>query len=129
MRAMSVLASVRRTPNASITQVVAGVLVSMFAMLTVQMSALTAYVDVFAAPDGTGRGSDALNQPITGLSQVWHQYGSLLWGVYAFVLLVGVGWLWRIIFTRPPQAAWAIVPVLLVGSAVFWVLNVDRFYL
>jgi hypothetical protein len=129
MRAMSTLASVRRTPNASITQVVAGVLVSLFAMLTVQMSALTAYVDVFGSPDGPGRSYDELGRRFTGVSQAWHQFGSLLWGVYAVALLIGVAWMWRLILTRPPRAAWAFIPAALAVSAVFWLLNLDRFYL
>ena len=129
MRAMSLLApSVRRTPNASITQVVAGTLVSLFALLSVQMSALTAYVDVFGAPDGPGRSYDELGRRFTGISQAWHQFGSLLWAVYAIALLVGVIWMWRLILTKPPRAAWGFIPLVLGASAVFWLLNLDRFY-
>jgi hypothetical protein len=126
---MSVLESARRTPSASITKVVAGVLVSLFAMLTVQMSALTAYVDVFGAPDDPGREYDELGRRITGLSEVWYQFGPLLWAVYALALLIGVIWMWRLILSQPPRAAWAFITVVLAGSAAFWLLNLDRFYL
>jgi hypothetical protein len=118
---------VRRT-QASIPQIVVGTLVSLLAMLSVQMSALTAYVDVFAGPGGIkAQKYDELGRRYTGWAQFWHQYGSLLWGVYALVLLLTVVWMWRAILTRPRQGAWGIVPVVLVLSLVFWALNLDRF--
>lgn len=119
----------RRTQSASIPQVVAGTLVSLLAMLSVQMSALTAYVDVFAGPEGIGsRDTDQLGHPLSGWPQFWHQYGSLLWGVYALALLLAVVWMWRAILTRPTRGAWGIVPVVLMLSLVFWALNLDRFW-
>ncbi len=118
----------RRTQHASIPQIVVGTLVSLFAMLSVQMSALTAYVDVFAGPEGIDSHPYAqLGRRFTGWSQFWHQYGSLLWGVYALVLLLLVVWMWRRILTRPPSSAWRIVPLVLGLSLVFWALNLDRF--
>jgi hypothetical protein len=97
-------------------------------MLSVQMSALTAYVDVFAGPGGLkGQRYDELGRRYTGWAQFWHQYGSLLWGVYALVLLLVVVWMWRRILARPTGGAWAIVPVVLGLSVVFWALNLDRF--
>jgi hypothetical protein len=128
---MSLIAARRpaRRRSASIPQVLAGTLVSLFAMLTVQMSALTAWVDVVATPGGMGSQTvDKLGNPLEGWAQVWANYGSGLWAVYAVVLLLSVVWLWRTILTRPANAAWGIVPVVIALSAVFWALNLDRFY-
>jgi|tagenome__1003787_1003787.scaffolds.fasta_scaffold20933962_3 hypothetical protein len=130
MCVMSLIESRRpvRRSQASIPQIVVGTLVSLLAMLSVQMSALTAYVDVFAGPGGiSARKYDELGRRFTGWTQFWHQYGSLLWGVYALVLLLAVVWMWRAILTRPTRGAWGVVPVVLVLSLVFWALNLDRF--
>jgi hypothetical protein len=131
MCAMSLIATRRpaRRRSASIPQVVVGTLVSLFALLTVQLSALTAWVDVVEAPGGMGSQSvDKLGRPLDGWAQVWANYGSGLWAVYAVVLLLAVVWLWRTILTRPSNAAWGVVPVVIALSAVFWALNLDRFY-
>jgi hypothetical protein len=130
MSGMSLIESARRAPhrNASIPQVVVGGLVSLGTLLTVQMAALTAYVDVFGGPGGLkAQRYDELGRPFTGFAQVWAEYGPLLWGVYALGLLVGLVLMWRTILTRPPRAGWGYVPVLIAACAVFWVLNADRF--
>ena len=104
-------------------------LISLGTLLTVQMAALTAYLDVFAGPGGLkARRYDDLGRPFTGLHQVWSQYGPLLWGVYALALLVGLALMWRTILTHPPRAGWGWVPTLIALCAVFWALNLDRFY-
>jgi hypothetical protein len=119
----------RRHPAASIPEVVVGAVLSLGALLTVQLSALTAWIDVFAGPGGPGaQRYDETGRPFTGWSERWHQLGPLLWAAYAVVLLGAVVWLWRVILTRP-RAAWRIVPVVVAACAVFWVLNLDRFYL
>jgi hypothetical protein len=131
MCAMSLIQSRQssRPTNASIPEVVVGALVTLFSLLTVQMSALTAYVDTVGQPGGLSSNKvDELGQPLYGWSQRWHEYGPLLWGVYALALLVLVVWMWRLIMTRPPRVGWALVPVLLAISSVFWALNLDRFY-
>jgi hypothetical protein len=130
MSAMSLIESARRAPhrNASIQQVVVGVLVSLATLFTVQMAALTVYVDVIAVPGGMGNQTvNHLGQPLEDWAQVWANYGSVLWGVYAIGLLVGLARMWRTILTRPPRAGWGFVPALLVACAVFWALNLDRF--
>jgi len=118
---------VRRT-NASIPEVVVGTLVTLVTLFTVQMSALTAWVDVVAVPGGMGHQTvDKLGRPLEGWAQEWANYGSGLWAAYAIVLLGGLLWLWRTILTKPPRTAWSIVLVLIAASAVFWALNLDRF--
>jgi hypothetical protein len=119
---------VRRT-NASISQVVAGALVTLFALLSVQMSALTAYVDTVGQPGGLGGTNvDELGHPLSGWPQAWHEYGPLLWAVYAVALLLVVIWMWRLILTHPPRVGWMLVPAVLALSGAFWALNLDRFY-
>jgi hypothetical protein len=119
-----------RRHTASIPAVVVGTLLSLAALLTVQMSALTAYVDVVAVPGGMGNQSvDRLGRPLTGWAQTWANYGSALWAVYALVVLGLVIWMWRVIRTRPGRAVWGVVTVLVAASAVFWALNLDRFSL
>src|ERR1700712_1819473 len=113
---MSLIQSRRppRRTNASIPEVVVGTLVTLFALLSVQMSALTAYVDTLGQPGGLDSNKvDELGRPLSGWSQTWHEYRPLLWGVYALVLLVMVVWMWRLILTRPPRVGWALVPVIL----------------
>src|SRR3954447_24368463 len=96
-----------RRRTASIPQVVAGTLVSLLALLTVQLSALTAWLDTFGMPGGFRRDRvDELGQPLAGWSQLWHQFGPLLWAVHAAVLLGAVFWMWRTILTRSSRGAW-----------------------
>jgi hypothetical protein len=115
--------------NASIPEVVVGTLLTLAALLTVQMAALTAWVDTFGSPGGFGRDQvDRLGRPLSGWSQTWQEFGPLLWAVYAVALLGVVAWLWRAILTKQPRAAWAVVTVLVAATAVFWVFNLDRFY-
>jgi len=126
---MSLLASVRRTPNASIPQVVVGTLVTLFALLSAQMAGLTAYVDTFGKPGGITRdGYDTLGRPVTQWAELWQEFGPLLWGVYAFGLLFAAAYMWRLILTRPPRLGWTMAPVLLVASFAFWALELERFY-
>ena len=107
-------------------QVVAGALVSLFALLTVQLATLRVYVDVFAVP---GQRYDELGRRLTGWDQTWHQYGSLLWGVYALVVALLVVGMWRIVLARRPgAAAWWWALAVLAASTAFWWLSLDRFY-
>jgi len=129
---MSLIASRRSADQrtASIPQVVVGGLVSLGALLTVQMSALTAWVDTFGMPGGLARQRvDQLGRPLSGWSQLWREFGPLLWGIYAIVLLGALFWMWRAILTRQPRAGWGIVLLVVALSAVFWVLDLDRFAL
>jgi hypothetical protein len=120
----------RSGPAASVGQVVAGTLVSIAALFTAQMAALTAWVDTFGMPGDFGdQRVDALGRPLTGWQQAWHMYGPLLWGVYALVLLV-VGYrMWRTILTRPGRAGWGYVLLLVALTCVFWGMEQDRFHL
>ncbi len=129
---MSIIEQARRRagPTASIAQVVVATLVSLGTLLTVQMAALTAWIDTYGAPGGLGAERvDAIGKPLTGWQQTWHTYGPLLWGVYALGLLV-VGYLmWRTILTRPGRAGWRYVLLLVALCAAFWVVELDRFEL
>jgi hypothetical protein len=130
MFGMSMIQSRRpvRQASASIPQVVAGALVTLVVLFTVQMSALTAWVDSYGAPGGLhAERVDELGRPFTGWSQTWHTYGPLLWALYAIGLLAGLLWLWRTILTQPRRAVWGIVLLLVAASAVFWGFNLDRF--
>lgn len=131
MGAMSLLEQ-RHAParRASVSQVVAGTIATICALPTAYAAGLIAYNDVIAPPNGIrGQQYDELGRPFTGLAEVWHEYSSLLWLVFAIVLLVAVGRTWRAVVKEPPSAVWWHVVVVLAASAAFWVvtMNAGRF--
>ncbi len=116
--------------RASVAHVVAGTFATLCALVTAYAAGLIAYNDVIAPPNGIrGRQYDELGRPFTGLAEVWHEYSSLLWLVFAIVLLVAVGRTWHAVLKEPPSAVWWHVLAVLAASAAFWVvtMNAGRF--
>ncbi len=120
MGAMSLVEAPRQTPRASVAQVVVGSFASVCALVTAYAASLIGYHDVFARPGGIrGEQYDELGRSSTGLSQVWHDYSSLLWIGLALVVLVLAALMWRAI-ARSPRGAWFHVLLVLAVCAGFW---------